>query len=451
MPDGSKMGNGNRPEERSRLRTRPHEGFLELCAVSTTGELSQDEQKKLHEHLAICPECRQALEEFKAVADVGAPLLSSALVESDSTGSASLPAKVDVNAAAGRQTADSESESGAREQNDKSVLAHHNGRGCSQMNWNYLWVPFAAAVVLAVALGIYSYQAGSRHGSEIAQTASTTHVDSKLDALEQQLSDASHEREVLQSQLAGRDRLIRDLRHQVESESAALSEAQNAAANLQRSIQNDQAEKQQLAQQQSDLRQKLGAAKASLATTQTELASARQARREDQLAGKSLEAQINDLNAQLRLSEQKIGNQDDLLADDRDIRDLMGARDLYIAEVYDVGRDGATRKPYGRIFYTKGKSLVFYAYDLDQQPGVKNASTFQAWGQRGPDRQQAVNLGIFYQDSKAKKRWVLKFDDPRKLEEVNAVFVTVEPRGGSHKPNGRALLFASLRIQPNHP
>jgi hypothetical protein len=451
MLDGSKMGNGNRPEERSRSRTRPHEEFLELCAVSTTGELSQDEQKELHEHLAICSECRKALQEFEAVADVGAPLLSSALVKPDSPESASLPAKVGVNAAAGRQIADFESGSSALEQNGESVLPHRNGHGRLQINWNYLWVPFAAAVLLAVALGIYSYQAGSRHGSEIAQTASTAHVDSKLDALEQQLSDAGHEREVLQSQLAGRDRLIRDLRHQIESESAALSEAQNAEADLQRSIQNDQAEKQQLAQQQSDLRQKLGAAEVSLATAQTELASARQARREDQLAGKSLEAQINDLNAQLRLSEQKIGKQDDLLSDDRDIRDLMGARDLYIAEVYDVGRDGATRKPYGRIFYTKGKSLVFYAYDLDQQSGVKNANTFQAWGQRGADRQQAINLGIFYQDSKAKKRWVLKFDDSRKLAEINAVFVTVEPHGGSHKPDGKSLLFASLRIQPNHP
>ena len=49
----------------------------------------------------------------------------------------------------------------------------------------------------------------------------------------------------------------------------------------------------------------------------------------------------------------------------------MGARDLYIAEVYDVGGNGATKKPYGRVFYTKGKSLIFYAYDLDQQAGVR--------------------------------------------------------------------------------
>ena len=140
-----------------------------------------------------------------------------------------------------------------------------------------------------------------------------------------------------------------------------------------------------------------------------------------------------------------------VLPKDRDIRELMGARDLYIAEVYDVAGQGATNKPYGRLFYTKGKSLIFYAYDLDQQRGLKNASTFQAWGRRGPNWKQATNLGVFYEDSAAKKRWVLRFDDPKKLAEIDAVFVTVEPNGGSQKPSGQRLLFAYLKIEPNHP
>jgi hypothetical protein len=122
-----------------------------------------------------------------------------------------------------------------------------------------------------------------------------------------------------------------------------------------------------------------------------------------------------------------------MLAHDRDIRDLMGARDLYIAEVYDIAHDGATQKPYGRVFYTKGKSLIFYGYDLDQQAGISSASTFQAWGRRGPE-QEVLNLGVFFEDKAAKKRWVLKFNDPKALDEIDAVFVTVEPSGGSHKP-----------------
>ena len=72
-----------------------------------------------------------------------------------------------------------------------------------------------------------------------------------------------------------------------------------------------------------------------------------------------------------------------MLAHDRDIRDLMGARDLYIAEVYDVAKTGDTEKPFGRVFYTKGKSLIFYAYDLDQKAGIQTASTFGGVGTQG--------------------------------------------------------------------
>ena len=75
----------------------------------------------------------------------------------------------------------------------------------------------------------------------------------------------------------------------------------------------------------------------------------------------------------------------------------------------------------------------------------------KAWGRRGPDRQQALPLGIFFEDNAAKKRWVLKLDNPDVLAQIDAVFVTVEPNGGSRKPSGKPLLFAYLRVEPNHP
>lgn len=103
------------------------------------------------------------------------------------------------------------------------------------------------------------------------------------------------------------------------------------------------------------------------------------------------------------------------------------------------------------MFYTRGKSLIFYAYDLDQQKAAKAASTFQAWGRRGPNWQQALPLGIFYEDNVSKKRWVLKLNDPKVLAQIDAVFVTVEPNGGSQKPSDKRLLFAHLRVDANHP
>jgi hypothetical protein len=213
-----------------------------------------------------------------------------------------------------------------------------------------------------------------------------------------------------------------------------------------------QAGRQDLLQQRSDLNQKLEAAQAKTQGLQDKLDALEHQSSEDKKQATALEAKAADLTRLLRDRETTIDQQQELLAHDRDIRDLMGARDLYVAEVYDVERTGETKKPYGRVFYTKGKSLIFYAYDLDQQAGLKNASTFQAWGRRGPDWKEALNLGVFYVDNASKKRWVLRFDDPKALAQIDAVFVTVEPRGGSHKPSSnKPLLFAYLHVDPNHP
>jgi len=248
-----------------------------------------------------------------------------------------------------------------------------------------------------------------------------------------------------------RDKVISDLRHQIQTQAASLDEMKSSQANLEKSIQSDDAEKQQNAQDQGTLLQKLAAAEVSLEKAQAQLNALERQRGQDESRAASLGAQVNDLHAQLREREQVLSKQDDLLAHDRDVRELMGARELHIEDIYNVAGDGVTQKPYGRVFYTKGKSLVFYAYDLDQQAGVRNARTFQAWGRRGPDRRQAANLGIFYEDDAAKKRWVVKFDDAKTLEQIDAVFVTVEPNGGSSKPSGSPLLFTYLKIEPNHP
>ena len=56
--------------------TDAHDEFLELCALSTTGELSQAEQKKLDQHLAVCPSCRQALQQYESVVDQAIPAIA---------------------------------------------------------------------------------------------------------------------------------------------------------------------------------------------------------------------------------------------------------------------------------------------------------------------------------------------------------------------------------------
>jgi hypothetical protein len=83
-------------------------------------------------------------------------------------------------------------------------------------------------------------------------------------------------------------------------------------------------------------------------------------------------------NSKLDQDQPEIANQRELLQEDRDIREWMRLRDLYIVAVHHVGGNGQVDKTYGRVSYTKGKSLIFYANELDHQAGPKNATTFQA-------------------------------------------------------------------------
>jgi len=245
--------------------------------------------------------------------------------------------------------------------------------------------------------------------------------------------------------------MIADLRHQLARQSAEINEMKAAQNQLESNLRARDASRQDLSQQKTELAQKLELAQNNSNSLEQKLDSLAQQSTQDAALAKASEARVHDLTRELQEQQATLEQRDELLSHDRDIRELMGARDLYIAEIYDVAGTGETKKPYGRVFYTRGKSLVFYAYDLDQQAALKAASTFQAWGRRGPDRQQALNLGVFYEDSATRKRWILKCDDAKTLAQIDAVFVTVEPNGGSHKPSNKTLLFASLKIDPNHP
>jgi hypothetical protein len=154
---------------------------------------------------------------------------------------------------------------------------------------------------------------------------------------------------------------------------------------------------------------------------------------------------LRELTDRINTESDTIDRERKLLVADLDIRELMGARSLHIVDVFDVDGKGKTQRPFGRVFYTEGKSLIFYAFDL------KGGATFQAWGQREARDESAQSLGIFYVDDQKQNRWVLKFEDPKVLAEINAVFVTVEPPGGSAKPNRQKMLYAYLNATPNHP
>jgi len=324
-----------------------------------------------------------------------------------------------------------------------------------ESTWCHVWMLYAAGILLFVTLCVSAYRVGVPHGSNLAKSTTLglppqSEVEKESPAsLEERLSDAAHERELACAELAERDKALVDLRGQLQRQSVEIVRLKEAQDRLEANLQTDEAGNQDLVQQRTAMVQKLEAAQAESQTLQHHVDSLTQDSSSEAARAKALGAKVDELNRLLQDREAALNQQDALLAHERDIRELIGARNLYVTEVYDTDEKGATRKPYGRVFYTKEKSLIFYAYDLDLQE-AKPGQTFQAWGRRGPDWQQAVNLGIFYRDNASKKRWVLKSDDPKMLAHIDAAFVTLEPRGGSDKPSGKPLLFAYFNDVPNH-
>jgi hypothetical protein len=429
------------------LSRSPHDEFIELCAVSTSGEMTGKEKKQLHEHLAICPSCREAMHQFEVLLSETIPALapdSENLISDSSWSQERAEAALFQRLALEEELGKEQGEVGGSNLAGKLPLSAH------QATWRNVWTLCAAGILLCIALGVSAYRVGTHRGKELTSSGTGQNQANQI-VLLQQLSDAGHDRDTLRSRIEERDKEIISLRRGLEQQAGEMGHLKVTQRQMEDDFRNERTGRQGLLQERSDLNQKLEAAQTQAQVLENKLGVLESQSSKDKQRAAVLNAQVIDLTHLLHDREGTIDQQQELLAHDRDIRDLMGARDLYVAEVYDVERTGETRKPYGRVFYTKGKSLVFYAYDLEQQNGVKTASTFQAWGRRGPDRQQALNLGVFYEDSASKKRWVLKFDDSKALEQIDAVFVTVEPDGGSHKPSTKPLLFAYLRVDPNHP
>jgi hypothetical protein len=435
--------------------TEPHNEFLELCAVSTSGQLTEEEQKKLQEHLAVCASCRKALKQFESVVDHAIPAIAAGEWSED------LEAGPDWSEGQEQQAEQAFFRRLKRDRGDQQnkstvtsevpTIPRRLPLFSSEAAWRHVWMLYAAGILLFVSLSFYAYRMGVHRGVNTANLVPPQPITLTKTSLEAQLSDAGHERQMARDQINQRDKVIAELRHQSTQQLAEINTLKAAKDRLEKEQRAGDTTKQDLALQSSELAQELDAAVSNSHALQQKLDALAEQSTQDAARGRALEGKVNELNRLLHEREVALDQKDELLAHDRDIRELMGARDLYIAEVHDVARDGQTQIPYGRVFYTKGKSLIFYAYDLDRQIALKRSGTFQAWGRRGPDREQAVNLGVFYEDSSAKKRWILKCDDPKTLAQIDAVFVTVEPNGGSHKPSSKSLLFAYLRVEPNHP
>jgi hypothetical protein len=417
----------------------PHQEFQELCALSTTGELTAEEWGRLSVHLIRCAACRETRRQYERVVATAIPALAAESGADEDTERA--PGSWSIEEAEDTLMASLRSEpaplSGPSIPPSSSSQWRHAGR-------------YAAAAVILVACGLGSYRIGIYKGHRTdasvmragsPEPGTSSHLDRSAGAVrpseEKKPAPADDQAAELRSLARQNQRELTKLKEQLGQVEEELAERN---ANLDRSIED-----------RSELSRQLAQAQANAQSLEARLSIVGNQSSQDTLQSLALKTEVSDLKAELEDKDKAIAQEQELLDRDRDVRNLIGARNLYIAEIYDVAQTGDTQKPFGRVFYTKDKSLIFYGYDLDQQPGVKKAGVFQAWGGRGADRQHAVSLGLLYKDDTSQKRWVLKFKDAKTISQIDAVFVTVEPEGGSTKPSGKPLLFTYLRIDPNHP
>ena len=420
-----------------------HEQMKELAALGNASPLTPSELAELERHLRTCSECREIHDQYVTLVREGLPVLAARYADQEEC-----PAWDDT--ALGKKLftkvrAWQEQNSYERGEQERTAVNYKSPR-LSRSKW--LGLAFASLTAcLVFALAFDAYRLGRPIRPEERQASAVEHfqnlaaekksTDELLDAQSKKISQlqeksSQKEREINKLKLALRAVDQQDI--QLKTESGA------AESNL-----------QDVSRERDSLNSQLRDLELAYRNVRDELGTIRAEREKAALRIASLESNIDGLSRTIQEYQGRLKEDDQFLAADRDVRDLMGARKLYIADVFDVDSNSRTRGPFGRIFYTQEKSLIFYAFDLDKQPGFKNAKAFQVWGRRATDQRSTLNLGILYMDNESNRRWVLRFDDPDQLARIDAVFVTVEPHGGSREPTGKPFLYALLRKEANHP
>ena len=428
-----------------------HENFEELAALAAVGELSALELERLRHHLAECSRCRDAYEAFADIAsnDLAVAVAAGEPIEDLGTANADqTEAREHLERLRKRLKADGSKLANGGESSKhaltSSVANKHRVRATAY--------GIAAVLLLSVAIagGIVFWRSGKIISAERAHGRE---LQSVVDSLKQEKSEdrASSNSAVLRSlqeSQKARDFLQKSLRT-LEAKNGELLDRERASEEkLTGAIATAEQLRQQLATNDGDRQRLAKLQQESDAKLHEALVELYQARQGVQTASKDL---AHD-DVSLEAFEQPASGTGGALTSPTEVeaRSLFGARDLHIVDVYDVKGDGKTKRTYGRVYYVEKRLLVFYAFDLQNRQNHKRA-VFQAWGYREANLGKAVNLGLFAIDDSAVSRWVLKVNRADVLSHIDAVFVTVEPPGGSTAPRGKKVLYANLVGPPNHP
>ena len=440
-----------------------HRRFEEMCSLAVTGQLGGAQMCELDEHIAACESCRKFLGQIAEVSVQAMPLLA------EKHGPA--PKIVPPQGIRERFLARLASETNDTENGNTSrtfpmsagrarpiSLERETVRPIDEVKQSSLrplrtvappwWRPLAAGTACVV-VAIAAYYAGLHRTvqsppqltqahpvvatapprPEIAPNATDSNrvselerekseLETKLVDMKQELATAESERESLSNELASAKEELATLTTQTINRSAQGSPVVgDQVATLQAQVDR--------------LSQRLAAEEVSLDI---------QKQTSKELSGK-LDSTSSDLQRERDLKSAK-----------SELGDLVAARNLHIVDVYDADGNGRRQQSFGRVFYIEGKSLVFYAYDLDDPSRFKTNVVFHVWGGKAGMKEVTHSLGILHKDDAGQNRWAMTFDDPSVLAQINSVFVTAESANKHYdEPHGKKVLYAYFGSQPNHP
>jgi hypothetical protein len=297
--------------------------------------------------------------------------------------------------------------------------------------------PVATLVVAVVGLTLYHYrETPTAARSQVEATRQIAELKRQNSALSANLSQ-------LNQSLATEQREIQNLRTQLGNATAAAHTLQRNSEQARGEAEHSSGQAARLLDESRD-REKL------LAEAKDEAAQSSQLRMNDVASLVEQQARITELSDKLRIASATLDMEKQLAAAGNDFRELMAARQLHVIDVRDNDRSGKPRPAFGRVFLAEGRSLTFYAFDLNED-GIFNAKRgFQVWAVSETAKNSARNLGLLHVDAKAPGRWVLRVENPELVKEISSLFVTIESPAGGKQPSGQKMLYAYLG-EANHP
>ena len=442
-------------ETMSKFHLPFHRRYERYCTLAATGQLGGPEMFELNEHVASCSSCREFLESVSQVSVQAMPLLAAdrgpardaeppegmreRFLSRLATEGKVLPSK---QAAAQPKLIALSTNIIYRIHSETAVVLPSSPPPTPRISHPWRLV---AAIAACAVIGIGGFYLGKRtpspNAKQTPQTVSATAVPPLTTPDDStRVADLERQKVGLEKQLADLTRLLALSTTEQDSLKQELAAARDKLASVDRQTAS--------APQVSDTQE----ARNQLAILQSEVHRLNQRLAESEINVGIQKQTTEELTAKLETTESDLQHERDLKSAKSEMGDVLAARNLHIVDVYDADGSGRRQRSFGRVFYIEGKSLVFYAYDLEDPRQFKANVVFHVWGGQAGVKEVTHSLGILHKDDAGQSRWAMTFDDSKVLSQINSVFVTAEAANKHYDtPHGKKVLYAYFGGQPNHP